>query len=226
MLWRRRQGGSRTLPPSSRFPAESGLALLAALLIGLSGTPSAAQPPTDAAVTVTPVASGTQDTLQALKLSGFFGKWHGLGTAESRDDPYFRLTARDLDVTIAAPPPEADAADGFSVTWTTLSRDSGSSMQPTWRTRSAALLFKPTEQANVWREAHSTDPLRQPYAWAQLVGHTLTMYLLTIPTNGGVELQVYERTVVGDTMQLLFTRFSNDDNIRTVKARLTRTAAP
>ena len=57
--------------------------------------------------------AAAQDT---VSISAFYGQWSGSGVSESNVSLYFRLTSRDLDVTIA---PEGN---GFVVNWTTVQR--------------------------------------------------------------------------------------------------------
>ncbi|MCH8183011.1 MAG: hypothetical protein IID55_07500 [Proteobacteria bacterium] len=80
--------------------------------------------------------AAAQDT---VSISAFYGQWSGSGVSESNVSLYFRLTSRDLDVTIA---PEGD---GFVVNWTTVQRQRGDPENPTPERKSSVLRFvRPT----------------------------------------------------------------------------------
>ena len=57
----------------------------------------------------TPAASAAE-----LSIADFFGRYTGSGLSKTEDANFLGFEMRDLDVTIAP------AADGFSVSWTTL----------------------------------------------------------------------------------------------------------
>ena len=202
------QRGGKTRGSAARRRLRLGMATGTALLLagGLAiQTRAAAAPLAPQALAET-----------TLPLKAFFGDWHGVGTAQSDIDPYLHINARDLDVDIHP------VGKGFRIRWTTVMRDSGSPMQPKWEKHQAELTFVPAGRKNVWREAHATDPMERPYAWAHIKGHSLIVTLVTITADGGLELQVYERTVADGAMELQFTRMADGERIRRAKGRLTR----
>ena len=162
-----------------------------------------------------PIAgAAAQDT---VSISAFYGQWSGSGVSESNVSLYFRLTSRDLDVTIGP------AGDGFAVNWTTVQRQRGEPENPTPERKSSVLRFVRTDRPNVWRATGSTDPLLdERYAWARLQGQTLTVHTLTITEDGGYEMQVYKRTLSPLGMNLEFVAFQNGEERRTAKGRLVK----
>ena len=154
-----------------------------------------------------------------VSISAFYGKWSGSGVSESNVSLYFRLTSRDLDVSIAP------QGDGFVVDWTTVQRQRGDPENPTPERKSSVLRFVPTDRPNVWRATGSSDPLLDElYAWARLQGQTLTVHTLAITEDGGYEMQVYTRTLSALGMNLEFVAFRNGEERRTAKGRLVKVA--
>ena len=150
-----------------------------------------------------------------VSISAFYGKWSGSGVSESNVSLYFRLTSRDLDVSIAP------QGDGFVVDWTTVQRQRGDPENPTPERKSSALRFVPTDRPNVWRATGSSDPLLDElYAWARLKGQTLTVHTLAIAEDGGYEMQVYDRTLTGDGMDLNFTRVRDGKTLKNITGSL------
>lgn len=164
-------------------------------------------------------SSGGAAAQDTVNISAFFGQWSGTGVSESNVSLYFRLTSRDLDVTIG---PDGD---GFMVDWTTVQRQRGDPDNPTPERKSNALLFVPTDRPNVWRATGSSDPLLdERYAWARLAGQTLTVHTLVINESGGYDMQVYTRTLGALGMNLEFVAFRDGEERRTAKGRLIKIA--
>ena len=172
--------------------------IVAALLIGLAG----------------PAAAG-----DALSIKAFYGTYSGAGVAKNADSLYFGVTERDFDVVIH---PEAN---GFSVAWTTVLHAGGDPAHPRIRRRSDKLALVPSARAGVWRAADTADPLGgTPYAWARIEGNSLIVYVLQIDQDGRYEVQRYDRTLTGGSMELTFTDTRDGERARTVKGKLIKTA--
>jgi hypothetical protein len=155
---------------------------------------------------------------QNLPPTAFYGVFSGGGVAESEDSAYFGVTARDLDVVIRADGP------GFSVAWTTVIRQGGDPNKPNVRRKVTIKTFQPVGgRPNLFRAVDSGDPLAGPeLVWARIRGSTLTIYLMSIESDGSYEMQRYDRTVSGDGMQLLFTREKDGDPVRKVTGRMVK----
>lgn len=142
----------------------------------------------------------------AAKLRPFFGTYEGASLAPSHE-----VHPRDLKVLIK---PAAD--DGFTVAWqTTLyeTEDDG-------RSKTRSLQFFPRKNNPSVYQAVPTgltvgmvptrDPLDgAPFAWARVMGKVLSVYVLTISTDGDYVMQSYDRALTKDGMALGFTRVRN-----------------
>src|SRR5687768_7962203 len=84
------------------------------------------------------------------QLREFFGRYTGQGVAKNRDNLYFGVQLRDLDTTIE---PAADG--GFTVRWTTVSRESEG--QPARRS-DQSLTFRTTDKPGLYIGAQNKDP--------------------------------------------------------------------
>jgi hypothetical protein len=151
-------------------------------------------------------------------IAAFYGRWQGGGLSESEISVHFQVSSRDLDVHIR---PEGD---GFAITWTTIQRQKGPADNPTPVNKTTSMTFVPTGKPNVWRAREATDPLAGPFAWATLRGQTLTVNSMAVDANGGFELQIYQRTLTGNGMELDYTRIKDGDQVRTAKGRLVKYA--
>lgn len=152
-------------------------------------------------------------------LPAFYGRWQGSGISESETSIYFQLTARDLDVVI-----QPGAGDGFTISWTTVTRQKGDPRNPTVDKKSQSITFVSSGRPNVWKQAQPADPVTQPYAWASIQGNTLTVTNLVIDPTGSFEFQVYRRTLTGGMMELTFTRIRDGEKQRDAKGRLVKVA--
>ena len=152
---------------------------------------------------------------QSLSIAAFFGNWKGSAISTSELSIYFRLTERDLDVTIRG------AGGGFRVDWTTVQRQKGDPNQPDVRRKSSSLAFVPSRRPGIWREASSGDVLDGgTLSWARVKGNTLTVHRFVIDDQGGFEIQVYKRTLSGLGMDLEFVRIKDGEPVRTAKGSL------
>ena len=156
---------------------------------------------------------------QNLTPTAFYGTWTGSGVAENRDSTYFAVTQRDLDVVIKP------IDNGFTVTWTTIIREGGNPAQPNVRKREQTRTFRPAPQGRWWRADESGDPLSgQSLVWARIEKQTLSVYQMTVLPNGSYETQQYDRTLSGTGMDLKFTMRREREPVRTVNAKLVKTA--
>lgn len=152
-----------------------------------------------------------------VDIKAFYGKFAGAGVAQSEDSLYFGTTVRDTDVEIRP------AADGFSVTWTTVLRQGGDPAKPDVRRRAATASFGATPKKNIFAGKENGDLMNGGTAsWAVLKGNTLTIHMLAMAEDGGYEAQTYARTLTGEGMDLVYTRIKDGEKSRIVKAKLTR----
>jgi len=148
----------------------------------------------------------------------FFGDYIGEATFTDEGIEY----KRDLGVSISK------TKKGFRVVWkTTTHKPNGGG-----KTKTYDIDFIPTKRDNVYSSAMKTnvfggrtalDPLEgDPYVWARITDDTLTVFALIVTEEGGYEMQVYDRTLAPDGLDLKFSRNRNGKNLRLIEARLKR----
>lgn len=154
---------------------------------------------------------------QDARLSEFAGTYQGSGVAEGRDNVYFTVTARDLDVTVK--PKDG----GFDITWTTITHGTQRGQRVVRKTETAS--FVAGGKPNVFRAATPVEPMAgTPYYWARISGRTLTVYAMLIGANGAYELTSWSRTLNPSGMDLTFRRLSDGEAVRTVRGKLVKVA--
>ncbi len=152
-----------------------------------------------------------------LPLAAFFGIFRGGGVAEATDDPAFRTAMRDSQVEI-----RAAEGNGFRIAWSTTA-PRGNPNQPTPKTKTTEMTFKAGAKPGMFEAVPQGNPLAgQDLAWARLKRQTLTIYSMTTTPEGGYEMQKWDRTLQGTGMLLTYSRNSDGEATRTVKARLTK----
>lgn len=152
---------------------------------------------------------------EPLSIKAFYGKFTGSGIAKNADSLYFGVTERDFDVTIEP------NGSGFSVAWTTVSHQGGDPNKPKTKRQHNKIDFVPSGVPNQWRATEQPDPMSgKPYAWARVEGTSLIVYVLTIDAEGRYEVQRYDRTFNGPTLELTFVDTTDGQPVRTVKGRL------
>lgn len=154
---------------------------------------------------------------KSLPIAAFFGIFKGSGVAELENNPQFRTSMRETAVEIRP----ADAG-GFSVAWSTTS-PRGNPNQPTQKTKTTEAVFKATARPGVYEAAKPANPVTGgDLMWARLQRQTLTVYALTTTEDGRYEMQKWDRTLQGTGMVMVYTRISDGEPTRSVKARLTK----
>ncbi len=137
-------------------------------------------------------------------LEPFFGEYAGESLTASEND---WVQKRDMNVSISR-----YKKNGFTVAWTT------ATYKPDGRVKRKAytLNFQPSSREGIYEAAaranlfggfEPLDPMQgDPYAWATVVGRTLTVLVMLINEEGSFEIQVYERTLTDEGMDLKFSR--------------------
>ena len=160
--------------------------------------------------------SGT--AAQANDIAKFFGHFKGSGISENADSIYFAVSVRDLDVVITP----VDGG-GFSIDWTTVTREGGDPDNPKVKKKQTTIAFHPTDRPGVFRADEQGDPLDgSPVWWSRIDGTSLYTYMMLIEENGSWQVQKYVRTVSGTGMTLTFERIFDGEQTRQVKARLVK----
>lgn len=116
---------------------------------------------------------------------------------------------------------------GFVVKWqSTTIKSSGKT-----KTKEYEIEFIPTERPHVFQAAQKPnlfggfkplDPMKgEPYVWARIIDKTLTVNALLVNDDGGYELQIYDRTIAQDGLQLImYNRIRNGEPLRTISTLL------
>ena len=153
---------------------------------------------------------------QNLDIAAFYGTWEGNALSESQISVHFRLTSRDIGVTVKRTP------DGFSLMWNTVQRQRGDPNNPQEQLKATTIEFREV-RPGLWQGADNRDPISgQPYAWAHIDAQTLVVSILQIYPEGSHEIQVYRRTLTGGFMELEFSRVVDGRQVRTAKGRLVK----
>jgi len=154
-----------------------------------------------------------------LSIAAFSGHWQGSGLSESEVSSTFRLTARDLDVTIKP------TADGFALTTTTVQRKKGDPNNPKAVRKTTEVTFRPGAKPGIWLGGSNRDPMAaDAYVWARIKGQTLIVHALRVDDDGASNQLIYRRTLSASGMALNFQRLVDGELVRTVKGRLVKTA--
>ncbi len=149
----------------------------------------------------------------------FFGRYVGEAISTMEEG----LSKRDLSVEIR------DAGnDAFTVDWTTITREEDGSR----KRKSYSITFRPTKRDGIFASAMRADkfgnavPLDpmtgQPYVRARIHGKTLTIHALHITPEGGYEMQVYDRTLIPEGLDLRFSRFRDGRQLKLITGTLIR----
>ncbi|MEH6823001.1 MAG: hypothetical protein V7629_03715 [Motiliproteus sp.] len=154
---------------------------------------------------------------EAQPIGAFYGQYIGHATSDAEIE-------RDLSVTIGP-----SASGGFFIAWTTVSH------KPKGMTRKEyQIKFLPSARPNIYASAMQTnvfggqislDPLKgDPYVWARIKDKTLTVHSLTITTEGGYQMQIYNRTLNDQGLLLEYRRLQSGEPLRQITAQLVRVA--
>jgi hypothetical protein len=150
------------------------------------------------------------------KIDDFYGRWIGTGQATQGVTNPVATQSRDSEVIIEK------AADGFKISWTTMSSDVGNASQS--KVKASSLTFKSSKKPGMFIDVKSGDALQgKKTTWARVAGDTLTINQLVVSEDGQWDMTVYDRTLKGnDNMNLSFTRFTNGAVGRQAKLSMVR----
>ena len=157
-------------------------------------------------------ASSAETSIEA-----FYGKYTGQAVTSGGDE----FSERDLSIEIKA------AGKGrFIIDWITFTRSASGKR----KRKEYSITFKPSERQNVFASAMKKnvfgksvplDPIKgEPYVWARIHGKTLTVHAMIITDDGGYEMQVYERTLTWNGMDLKFSRVRNGKTLKLITGSL------
>ncbi len=158
------------------------------------------------------------NTALAQGIEKFFGHFEGSGISENADSIYFAVSVRDLNIKIS---PAANG--GFTLDWTTVTREKGDPNNPKVKRKQAALTFYPSGKPGVYKSDNPGDPIDgAPIWWSRVDEDSLYTYRMQIMEDGAWRVQKYIRTVSGAGMSLIFESIEDGAQVRQVKARLVK----
>lgn len=137
------------------------------------------------------------------KLDEFVGRWIGTGQATGGAANAAATQSRDTEVNIEK------AADGFKVSWTTMSSDVGDGSRS--KVKASTLTFKGSGKPGYFVDVKAGDPLKgKKSTWARIAGDALIITQLVVADDGQWDVTIYNRALKGsDQMKLTFTRIRN-----------------
>jgi hypothetical protein len=151
------------------------------------------------------------------KIEEFYGRWIGTGEATKGVVNPVKTQARDSEVIIEK------AADGFKISWTTMSSNVNDLSRSTVKT--SELTFKRGKKPGLFVDVKSGYAMDgKKTTWARLSGDTLSINQLVVQDDGQWDVTVYDRTMKGaDDMALAFTRITNGQIARQASLAMKRT---
>ena len=170
------------------------------------------------AMTLALVALSLSATAEAAdrKIDDFYGRWLGTGEATQGVAAPVKTQSRDSEVIIER------AADGFKISWTTMSSDVTAPTKS--KVKTAELTFKPSAKPGYYVDVKAGNALDgKKTTWARVSGDTLTINQLVVADDGQWDVSVYDRTLKDqNTMELAFTRITNGKIARQASLKMTR----
>jgi hypothetical protein len=150
-------------------------------------------------------------------IEAFYGKYTGQAVTSGGDE----VSKRDLSVIIKP------AGKGkFTIDWITFSRSASGER----KRKEYSISFKPSDRAgdfasamkkNLFGKSVPLDPIKgEPYVWARIHGKTLTVHAMRVTDDGGYEMQVYDRTLTADGMDLKFSRVRDGKILKQITGSL------
>ena len=152
-------------------------------------------------------------------LAPFFGTYVGVAEVQEADGEVSER--RHMDIVIE-PYDEA----GFRLEWVNVSLVDGRRDVPGVERRVQAVYFEPAEagdffvesaEENPFREREQTEPMRgDPVRWARIDGDQLEVYSFVVRDDGRYEMQIYERSLTGQGMDIEFQRLVDGELVRRI----------
>jgi len=149
-------------------------------------------------------------------LEDFVGRWIGTGQATKGIVNPVATQSRDSEVIIEK------AADGFKISWTTMSSDIGDASRA--KVKTSSLTFKRGKKPGLFIDVKSGHAMEgKKTTWARIAGDTLSIAQLVVGDDGQWDMTVYDRSLKdADNMKLAFTRITNGAIARQASLEMTR----
>ena len=158
-------------------------------------------------------------------LSRFFGSYVGRAVVE--DLRTGKEQTRDIDIVVSP-----YRKDGLKIDWITVGLVDGRRDVPGVKRWSQTALFKPSENANFMVEVGESSLFKErddmevikgdPVRWTRIEDNTLHACSFVVLEDGRYELQVYQRILTEEGMDILFERIVDGDVVRRVSGSTVR----
>jgi hypothetical protein len=162
---------------------------------------------------------------QSERLERFFGSYVGVAEVENKATGETR--ARDMDIVI-----EPHGEDGFRIHWVNVSLVDGRRDLPGVERRVQTVMFEPAgdgqlylekQEGSLFQEREQMRPMQgDPVRWAALADGTLHVYSFVVLPDGRYELQIYDRILTDEGIDIKFQRIVDGEVMREITGRTVR----
>jgi hypothetical protein len=161
------------------------------------------------------------------------GKFYGVyvGVAEVEDLGGGEESSRDMDIEI-----EPFHEEGFQIHWINVIKVDGRRDVPGVRRNVQAAIFEPADGQDFYIEVEADNPFREreetypmqghPVRWASIDGSTMHVYSFVVLEDGRYELQIYDRVLTEDGLDISFQRLVDGALVRQITGTTVRAAEP
>jgi len=154
----------------------------------------------------------------AADLSRFDGEYKGSAEVISADGT---KAMRDMNVMIKTKNKREFTVDWTSTTYRPDGRTKSKSYSINFESTSRPGVFAAAMRQDLFGNAVQLNPMKgEPYVWGRVKGDTLTIYSLYIDSEGGYDLQQFDRTLADGGLELAFHSIHNGMILRTVRTFL------
>jgi hypothetical protein len=149
-----------------------------------------------------------------VQVAAFFGRYEGTGVTEKLETRYYGVTASDFDVEIGP------AGEGFYVNWTRVDRTSLDAANTDVKRQTQRIQFVPSGHSGTYRTNTLESKIDGVYTWASITGQSLTISQVGVDAVGGLEVQIYQRTLTDLGMVLEASRVRNAEQFLYTRGRM------
>jgi hypothetical protein len=161
----------------------------------------------------------------AETLERFFGTYVGVAEVENKVTGETR--ARDMDIVI-----EPHGEDGFRIHWVNVTLIDGRRDLPGVERRVQTVLFEPAgdgqfylekQEGTLFQEREQMRPMQgDPVRWAAVADGTLHVYSFIVLPDGRYELQIYDRILTDQGIDIKFQRIVDGEIMREITGQTVR----
>jgi hypothetical protein len=169
--------------------------------------------------------AGAPPQAAAGDLEPFFGAY--VGVAEVEDLRTGETRQRDMDIVI-----QPYHQDGFMIQWVNVTLVDGRRDLPGVERRIQEVRFEPADGRDLYIEVEADNPFREreeilplhgdPVRWASLQDGRLHVYAFVVAEDGTYELQIYDRVLTDQGIDIEFQRIVDGQVVRRISGRTVR----